>query len=136
MISSKLKNIFAVSIPLFIAHGIGEFATHFYDIHTHDQAIFGLLSGLSTHGATFVTFQVMLWLLLIISLLLLIGQKSQLYTLAIVGLVYVYELHHVYKAISVGGYYPGLVTALFFPILAFFFWKEWLRNFRGGSLKK
>lgn len=126
MITNRLKYIFALSIPLFIAHGIEEFLTHFYDIDAHDQKIFGLLSGLSTHGATFVTFQVMLWLLLIISLLLLMGQKWQLYTLALVGLVYVYELHHIYKAISVGGYYPGLITALLFPIVAFFFWKEWI----------
>ena len=136
MITPLLKTIFAISIPLFIAHGIEEFLTHFYDVDTHDQAIFGLLSGLSTHGATFVTFQIMFWLLLVISFLLLAGQRWQLYTLAIVGLVYIYEVHHIYKAISVGGYYPGLITALFFPIIAFFFWREWLRNFKGVSLKK
>ena len=130
MISNKLKLIFCLSIPLFIAHGIEEFVTHFYDIDSHDQAIFGLLSELSNHGATFVTFQVMLWLLLIISFFLLMGQRWQFNVLAIAGLIYIYELHHIYKAIMIGGYYPGLYTALLFPILAFFFWKEWV------SLKK
>ncbi len=130
MISNKLKLIFGLSIPLFIAHGIEEFVTHFYDIDSHDQAIFGLLSELSNHGATFVTFQVMLWLLLIISFFLLMGQRWQFNVLAIAGLIYIYELHHIYKAIMIGGYYPGLYTALLFPILAFFFWKEWV------SLKK
>lgn len=127
MISRKLKIIFAFSIPLFVLHGIEEFVTHFYDIDTHDQAIFGVLSGLSNHGATFVTFQVMLWLLLVVSFLLLLGPKWQFNVLALVGVIYLYELHHIYKAVLVGGYYPGLYTGVLFPVAAFFFWKEWFR---------
>jgi hypothetical protein len=126
MITNKLKFIFGISVPLFIAHGIEEFVTHFYDIDSHDQAVFGLLSSLSNHGATFVTFQIMLWLLLIISFLLILNEKWRLNVLALAGLVYIYELHHIYKAILVGGYYPGLYTALLFPIIGFLFWKEWL----------
>ncbi len=127
MITNKLKLIFGVSIPLFILHGIEEFMTHFYDIDTHFGAVFGSLAGLSSHGATFVTFQVMLLSLLIISFFLILGEKWRLNILAIAGLVYIYELHHLYKAVMVGGYYPGLYTALLFPVLAFFFWMEWLR---------
>ncbi len=127
MITKRLKIIFALSIPLFVLHGIEEFTTHFYDIDIHSQKIFGVLSGLSNHGATFVTFQVMLLLLLLISFLLILGEKWRFNTLAIIGAIYIYELHHIYKAIMVGGYYPGLYTALLFPVLAFFFWKEWLR---------
>lgn len=129
MISPRLRWIFGLSIPLFILHGIEEYVTHFYDIDAHDQAIFGILSGLSNHGATFVTFQVMLWLLLIISFLLLLGPKWQFNVLALAGLVYLYETHHIYKAIMAGGYYPGLYTAFPFLIVAFFFWREWLRIF-------
>ncbi|MSR71677.1 MAG: HXXEE domain-containing protein [Candidatus Taylorbacteria bacterium] len=130
MITNKLKIIFGLSIPLFIVHGIEGFMTHFQDVDAHDQKIFGLLNGLSNHGATFVTFQVMLWLLLIISFLLLIGQRWQFNILAIVGLVYIYELHHIYKALITGGYYPGLYTALLFPVVAVFFWKEWLKIYK------
>lgn len=137
MITTKLKTIFGLSILLFIAHGIEEFVTHFYDTDAWDQAIFGNFFGyLSTHGATFITFQVMLWLLLIISFLLLSGEKWQFRILAIVGVIYIYELHHIIKAVSVGGYYPGLVTALVFPGIAYFFWREWLRIFQLSSLKK
>ncbi len=130
MISSRLKTIFAVSIPVFIMHGIEEFKMHFYDIDSHSGAIFGTLSSLSNHGATFVTFQIMLWLLLIVSLLLLVGGRWQFYTFSIIGLVYVYELHHVIKAISVGGYYPGLYTSLAFPVIGFLFWREWLNVYK------
>lgn len=127
MITNTLQRIFALSIPVFILHGIEEFVTHFYDIDSHDQAIFGLLSSLSTHGATFVVFQIMFWLLLIIALLLLMGKKYQFYTFSIIGIVYLYESHHILKAISAGGYYPGLYTSLAFPVLAFFFWSQWLK---------
>lgn len=134
MISNKLKTIFALSIPLFIAHGIEEFATHFYNTDAWDQAISGNLFGnLSTHGATFVTFQIMFWLLLIISSLLLLGEKWQFRILAIAGVIYIYELHHIIKAVSVGGYYPGLITALAFPIVAYFFWREWFRILKSNK---
>ena len=134
MVSTRLKKIFALSIPLFIAHGVEEFVTHFYDTDAWDQAIFGNLFGnLSTHGATFITFQIMLWLLLTISFLLLLGEKWQFRVLAIAGVIYIYELHHIIKAVSVGGYYPGLITALAFPIVAYFFWREWFRILRSNK---
>ena len=129
MISQKLKTIFAFSIPLFIAHGIEEFATHFYDTDAWDQAIFGtLFSNLSTHGATFVTFQIMFWLILVVSFLLILNEKWRLRVMFIPGLIYIYELHHLYKAIAVGGYYPGLVTALLFPVIGYMYWKELLKT--------
>lgn len=127
MITNKLKAIFAVSIPVFILHGIEEFVTHFYDIDGHSQALFGIFGYFSTRVAPFVTFQIMFWLLLIVVLILLIDRKYQFYTLAIFGLVYIYEFHHIIKAISAGGYYSGLYTSLIFPILAIVFWKEWLK---------
>lgn len=128
MISNKLKTIFALSIPLFIAHGIEEFATHFYDTDAWDQAIFGNLFGnLSTHGATFVTFQVMLWLLLIVSYLLISSEQWRFRLMFILGIIFIYELHHLYKAVMLGGYYPGLVTALLFPVIGYFYWRELLR---------
>ena len=134
MVSTRLKKIFALSIPLFIVHGIEEFVTHFYDSDAWDQAIFGNFFGnLSTHGATFVTFQIMFWLLLIISFLLLLGEKWQFRILAIAGVIYIYEFQHIFKAISIGGYYPGLITALAFPIVAYFFWREWFRILRSNK---
>jgi len=134
--TSKLRNIFGLSILLFIAHGIEEFLTHFYETDAWDQAIFGSLFGnLSTHGATFVTFQVMFWLLLTISFLLLMGEKWQFRILAIAGLIYIYELHHIIKAVSEWGYYPGLITALAFPFIAILFWKEWFKVYKNYKNK-
>lgn len=127
MITKKLKIIFGLSILVFIAHGVEEYMTHFNDLNPSDQAIFGLLSSLPNHGATFVAFQLMFWLLLIVSLLLLIGGKWQLYTFSIIGIVYVYELHHIIKAVVTQSYHPGLYTSLTFPIFVILFWREWIR---------
>ena len=127
MITTRLKVLFALSIPLFIVHGIEEILTGFYAVDAWDQFLFTPFATLSPHGVMFVTFQLMFWLLLVVSLVLLSGEHWRLRMLGIIGLVYVFELHHPIKAILAGGYYPGLITSLFFPVLAYFFWKEWLR---------
>ena len=130
MISTKLKTIFAISIPLFIAHGVEEILTGFYTLDQWDEWIFGLLPFTSVHEAMFVTFQVMLWLTLVVGLLMLQSERMRLYVLGVAGVVYLFELHHIVKAILAGGYYPGLITALLFPPLAYLFWKEWVRNYQ------
>lgn len=130
MISTKLKNIFGASIFFFVIHGIEEYVTHFNDIDAHEQAIFGLLNELSNHAATFVAFQIMFWLILVAVFLMLRGEKWQLRVIAIAGFIYIYELHHIIKAILAGGYYPGLYTALVFPIIGFLFWKEWIKIYK------
>ncbi len=136
MISPRLKFIFGVSIPLFILHGTEEFLTGFYNLDQWDEWIFGLLPFVSTHQAMFATFQFMFWLLLAISLILFLGERQRFYMLAILGVIFVFELHHPIKALLAGGYYPGLVTSLGFPVLAFFFWREWLRGLQAHSYKK
>ena len=127
MISTRLKIIFAVSIPLFIAHGIEEYLTGFYNLDQWDEWIFGLLPFVSTHQAMFATFQIMFWLLLIVSLLLMMGERMRFYMLAVLGTIYVFEVHHLIKALLVGGYYSGLITSLAFLPVAYLFWKEWMR---------
>jgi hypothetical protein len=130
MITSKLKYIFGLSIPLFIAHGIEEYLTGFYNLDQWDEWIFGLLPFASIHQAMFATFQAMLWLLLIVALLLLTSERMRLYVLALAGFIYLFELHHPIKAILAGGYYPGLMTSLLFPVVAYLFWKEWYQNYK------
>ena len=45
MISQRLKTIFAVSIPFFIAHGLEEIFNGFYNIDWSTKLIFGFLKG-------------------------------------------------------------------------------------------
>jgi hypothetical protein len=130
MITTRLKAIFALSIPLFIAHGIEEIMTGFYSVDAWDVYLFQPFAQLSLHGVMFVTFQLMFWLLLVVSLVLLSGERWRFRMLGIIGVVYIFELHHIIKAVLAGGYYPGLITSLLFPIFAYFFWKEWIRNIK------
>ena len=130
MITSKLKNIFLLSIPLFIAHGLEEILTGFYNVDSHVAFMFGKLATMPTIQALFILFQIMIWLVLIIGYLLLLGPKWQLRLMFIPGIVFIYELHHLYKAFDVGGYYPGIITAIPLYAVGFFFWKELIKNYK------
>ena len=128
MISQKLKTLFFISIPIFITHGLEEYFAGFYNIDSHVKFMFGYFNTLPTSQAVFLLFQIMLWFALIISALLISSEKWQLWLMIIPGLVYIYELHHFWKALVWGSYYPGVITAIAFPIIGFLFWKELLKN--------
>lgn len=130
MITKRLKNLLLLSIILFIVHGIEELITGFYAIDSHVRFVFGFAQNMVPIHAAFLVFQIMLWLMLVVGYLLLLGPKWQLRLMVIPGLMFIYELHHLYKAISIGSYYPGLITALLFPVLGYFFWKEIYHNLK------
>lgn len=132
MISSRLKNLFLIGILLFIAHGMEEYFTGF--LSGNGDPIFNFIfrpfEGMSPEEATFVMFQLMFWSSLIMIFLLLSGKKWALTVLVLPGIIYVVEAHHLIEAAIHRAYYPGMVTALFFPVLAFFYWKELLKQLR------
>lgn len=130
MITQRLKNIFLLSIPLFVAHGLEEILTSFYNIDSQVEFWFGRLNSLPTPQATFILFQIMIWLMLIIGYLLLLGPKWQLRIMFVPGIIFVYELHHLYKAFEAGGYYPGLITVIPLYVVGFLFWKELIKNYK------
>ena len=130
MISKRLKNIFAISIPVFMAHGLEEYFTGFFDIDNISRFVFSPLETMPVLQATFLLLQIMIWLLLIVSLLLITNVKWQLRLMIIPGLIYIFELHHLWKAVMSWGYYPGSVTAIAFPIIGFLFWKELLKHYK------
>ena len=128
MISDKLRKLFLISVPLFILHGVEEYLTRFYDVYPllnfkWTENIFH-----SIPQATFLTMQIMWWLLLLVAYVLLRRDRGTLYLMTFMGLVYLYEITHILSAIIMQGYTPGFTTALLFPFLAFFYWKELLKN--------
>lgn len=132
MISKRLQYLFLISVPLFIAHGIEEYITRFYDIYPilnfkWTENIFS-----SIPQATFFTVQTMWWVLLLVAYILLRHDKGTLYLMTLVGLIYLYEIHHILTAITSQGYIPGFTTALLFPFIAFFYWKELIKNMKGN----
>ena len=124
MISKKLKNIFAFSIPVFIAHGIEEYFTRLYDFDPFYQLF-------SNPKAVFIFFVLVLGNTLLIISYILIRKNKWVFGLSIaLGLLFIFELIHIYDAIRVGGYYPGLITSFAFPIMSVFLSKELLKNWK------
>ncbi|KKW22594.1 MAG: hypothetical protein A2W52_02485 [Candidatus Taylorbacteria bacterium RIFCSPHIGHO2_02_49_25] len=128
MISRKLKVVFGLSIPLFILHGIEEYRTGFYNVDKLYQFIFRPFSEMSGNQVMFITFQIMLWLLLVVSFLLVASERWRLRMIAVLGVVYILELQHIWKAVVSWSYHPGLITALAFPVIGFFFWRELIKS--------
>ena len=130
MVSYKLRFLFLISTILFVFHGVEEYMTDFHHIDASFRFVFSPLFTEDPQTAAFVTFQIMLWILLVISFLLLQGKKWIPRLLFIFGVVMILESHHLFEALLTQSYYPGMVTALFFPFVAFFFWKELLKESR------
>src|SRR3989344_1190600 len=129
MISQKLKTIFFISIPVFIAHGLEEYFNNFYSIDWSTKLVFGFLNEMSVPQATFLVFQIMLWIALIVFAFLIISEKWRLRFLFIPGIIFIVELHPPWSVITSWGYYPGAISAIPLLILGFLFWKELLKNF-------
>jgi len=130
MISKKLKTIFYISIPIFITHGLEEIFNGFYNIDWSTKLVIGFLNEMSVPQATFIVFQVMIWLSFIVFAFLIASEKWRLRLLILPGIIYIFELHHLWKAFESWSYYPGAITAIAFPVVGFMFWKELLNNFK------
>jgi len=129
MVSFRLRLLFLTAAFLFVLHGAEEYLTGFTHVDSIFRLVFvPLLSG-DPSRTFFVTFQIMTGVLLLIAFLLLQGRKWILRLLCIPGIVMVLELRHVFQALMIQSYYPGSLTALLFPIVAFLYWKELLREF-------
>lgn len=123
----KLRTIFAWSIPVFIAHGIEEYLTGFTKVDRIFAFVFQPVLGMSIANGTFVVFQIMAWIFLIVCAVLLMGERWQKRLLIIPGLLYIFEVHHLIEALLRWNYYPGLLTAIIFPVFAILFWREYFR---------
>ena len=127
--SQKLKNLFYISIPLFISHGLEELFNGFYNVDWSTKLVFRFLYEMPVPQATFWVFQIMLWLALIIFALLITNEKWRLWLMLLPGIIFIVELHHPWSAITSWSYYPGLITSIPVLIVGFLFWKELLKNF-------
>lgn len=130
IVSLKLQQIFLLSIPVFIAHGIEEYITEFYNIDNFSRFVFSYTETMSPLQASFITFQIMIWLLLILGAIFITRPKWLLYIMIIPGLMYIFEIHHLVKALMLLNYYPGLVTSILFPFIGFFYWKQLIRDLK------
>jgi len=127
MISEKLKTILKIAFLISIAHGLEEYATGFYKI---DKSYLISIGRLSTTGNAFLVYQLVLWLLFLMLLILIYKQKRVFGFVILAGILMTLEVQHLYEAVVRFEYYPGLWTSLLFIPTAFLFWKEFIKNLR------
>lgn len=131
MISKKLRILLLLSIPVFIIHGIEEYLTDFYSI---DNWIKNLSAFLNIAPKIFFIVQQISWWILLILTALVIENKTILFAMSIfTGLIMIFEMQHLILSLSSQAYSSGLITALLFPILGFFYWKELIKQW--GKVK-
>ena len=124
----RLHLLLGVSIPLFIIHGLEEWYTRIYETDSHVKFFFDPLANMSVAQATFIVFQISLWIILAISFFLTWNDRWQKRMMVILGFVFIYEIQHPISALMVQGYYPGLYSSLLFPIIGYYYWKELLKK--------
>lgn len=127
--SQKLKNLFYISIPLFIIHGLEELLNGFYNVDRSVKFTFGFLYEMPVPQATFWVFQIMLWLALVVFAFLITSEKWRLRLALLPGIIFIIELHHPWSAIVSWSYYPGLISSIPVLVVGFLFWKELLKSF-------
>lgn len=128
MLSKELRKLFIVSLLLIYAHGIEEVINGFQN---YDSFMILFAKYFNTTPQFFYWVSHIVWWVSI-PLLFILFKSSPLGLplMTIFGLVFVIELHHVIKGLAIGGYYPGMITALFYPIMGLFFWKQLIQDLR------
>lgn len=129
MITDKLKKITFISLLVIFVHAIEEIIMGFWKVDSVLMIWNEYL--VSIPHAVYWASHIPFWFFLIPLFLLILGGKWTLRVMALFGMIFVVEIHHIFYAIFVTkGYYPGLITAIFYPIVGFFYWKELIKNFR------
>lgn len=128
MVSSRLKNIFTASIPIFVAHEAEEFATGFWKVDPLTAYIANLFP--DRNMAVFTIFNVEFLIIMIAIAMALRSAKWQLRMFTVFGFLYLFELSHITRLLSEFEYYPGMVTAFISLIVGLFFWRELIRNWK------
>lgn len=126
MISNKLKRFFLISLLLIYAHGIEEIIGGFQYFDSF------MVLGANYFGTAPEIFywvsHIIFWLSLPILFLLFHKRRVGIILMAIFGVIFIVELHHPIKALFINHYYPGMITALLYPIVGFFFWRQLIKD--------
>lgn len=128
MPSKKLQRLFLISLVLVYLHGLEEILTGF---QYQDSSIAFSANLLGVHPEIFywVT-HIIFWVSLPILYFIFRNNKYGLVLAGIFGLIFIEEFHHLIKGALSLQYSPGMLSALFYPILGIFFWKQLIKDWR------
>lgn len=118
------KDLFLISLPIFILHGLEEYFTDFFVTDSSWLLVYRPFQGIFQSGAVFIGFQLIVWLLLFISYRLV--RKGKLVSLLVIGwsIIFVLELQHLIMSVLNQSYYPGTITAVALVVIGGLFWKN------------
>lgn len=128
MVSKRLKRIFLITLFLIYVHGIEEILTGFSNVDSF--MVFGAgVFNTSSELFYWVTHSI-LWVLLPILYVLINKKIFARILFSLFGIIFIVELHHIYKALEWKSYYPGLITSLMYPIIGIFYYTELIKDWR------
>lgn len=131
MITKKLNILFIASLLLIYLHGVEEIITGFQ--HYDSFMVTGARIFQTSTEIFYWVSHILWWLLLPTLFVLFRNTRVGLYLLVLYGFVFLVELHHPIKALLAQSYYPGMITALFYPIFGFVYWRELFKNIKGDK---
>lgn len=128
MISKRLKYIIFIALVLIYTHGLEEIFTGFY---LNDSTMKFLGDYFNITGESFYWISHAIWWIVLPLLAYVVVVKGKmLWLLVLFGLVFFIELHHFAKAIFARSYYPGMLTAILYPIIGIIYWRELFKNYK------
>lgn len=122
IVSVKLKHLFLLSLILIYSHGLEEIINGFQ--FSDSFMIYGANMFNTTPEIFYWVSHLIWWILLPILFFLFNKKRLGLLLLTLYGLVFFIELHHPSKGFLAGRYYPGMITALFYPVFGIFYWRQ------------
>lgn len=128
MISNRLKNLFFLSLPFFLAHEVEEFMTGFWKVDPLTNFAASFFTDIPQ--AIFIAWNFEFLLFLGIIAFLVKGGKWTLRVFTILGLLFAMEINHLVRFFVNFEYYPGMITAFALLVIGFFFWKELIKNYK------
>ncbi|MCH7641529.1 HXXEE domain-containing protein [Patescibacteria group bacterium] len=125
---SKLNKLFLISLVLIYLHGVEEIVTGFQHVDSF-MVYFASVFSISTESFYWVS-HIIWWVSLPFLYLIFSKTKYSFYLLALYGVVFFTEIHHLVKAILSISYYPGMITAMLYPLFGIFYWRQILNEWR------
>ena len=133
-----MKKILIFLPFLVLIHGIEEY--YFGLQYQASEAILTgasllpLFSHLNTNQAIYIVYIIMQVLLFVAVALFMSGnKKAKKILLMVIGLLFIYQAHHIIETLISFQYNPGLVTSILFVILGYYYWKNILGKNQTGS---
>lgn len=121
-VTNQFKYILVATLIAMLLHTVEEFITKLWNF---DPFMIYMSAHFQISGVVIYSIIQVLVLVLIIVVLVLAFKNRLNKSLAILlGLVFFFELLHLYNSIKILGYYPGLYTGIALIVIGYFYWRE------------